>query len=271
MFAEKGRKLRLGHYVPGEEFGFFWEEKLSGVTNRTLLVVDDEPEIRASLKEYLGGEGFAVFSAADGNEMAAILSEESVDLVLLDLGLKQESGLDLLRTVLAETGTPVVILTGKSDPIERVVGLELGADDYIVKPFLQRELLARINAVLRRSSPGTVAQNQWSKTSDPKRQVRVNNWNLDMQLRQVETTDGIRIELTGTEFDLLAALASNVGKAMSRDQLSTTVLRRSWAPSDRSVDIHIYNLRKKLACGPDEDDTIVTVRNYGYALAGEIH
>ena len=240
-------------------------------TYKTLLIVDDEPEIRASLAEYLGGEGFEVAAAADGQQMSEIISTRSVDLVLLDLGLKQESGLDLLKTVLAKAGTPVVILTGKSDPIERVVGLELGADDYIVKPFLQRELLARINAVLRRSASRPTAQAKATNPRDERRQVRVNNWNLDLHLRQVETVDGKRIDLTGTEFDMLAALASNVGKVMSRDQLSTTVLRRSWAPSDRSVDIHIYNLRRKLAADRGEDDTIVTVRNYGYALAGEVH
>ncbi len=241
------------------------------ITTRTLLIVDDEPEIRASLTAYLSGEGFEIKAAADGREMADILAAHSVDLVLLDLGLKNESGLDLLKTSLADTGIPVVILTGKSDPIERVVGLELGADDYIVKPFLQRELLARINAVLRRAAPRRITLSDSTEPRDDRRQVRVNNWNLDMHLRQVETVDGTRIELTGTEFDMLAALASNVGKAMSRDQLSTAVLRREWAPSDRSVDIHIHNLRKKLSEGHDDNNTIATVRNYGYVLAGEVH
>lgn len=245
----------------------FWEEKLPN--KKTLLVVDDEPELRTTLAGYLAGEGFEVHTTADGEGMSEVLQNGSVDLVLLDLGLKQESGLDLLKNTLVETGTPVVILTGKSDPIERVVGLELGADDYIVKPFLQRELLARINAVLRRATSRPVRETA-SATRDPRRQLRVNNWNLDMQLRQIETIDGTRIELTGTEFDMLAALASNVGKAMSRDQLSTAVLHRSWAPSDRSVDIHIYNLRRKLAGCLGVEDAIVTVRNFGYALTGEV-
>lgn len=118
---------------------------------KSILVVDDEPDIRTSLTTYLTGEGFVVQTAEDGQEMRSILETQHIDLVLLDLGLPNESGLDLLKNVISETGIAVVILTGKSDPIERVVGLELGADDYVVKPFLTRELLARINAVLRRT------------------------------------------------------------------------------------------------------------------------
>ncbi|KMW59934.1 two component transcriptional regulator, winged helix family [Candidatus Rhodobacter oscarellae] len=236
---------------------------------KTILIVDDEAEIRSTLTSYLTGEGFEVEAAADGAEMADCLAQNTVDLVLLDLGLRNESGLDLLKKISAETDIAVVILTGKSDPIERVVGLELGADDYIVKPFLQRELLARINAVLRRAAPRP-ADIQPPAPSKP-RQLRVNNWNLDMQLRLVETNDGTRIDLTGTEFELLAVLANNVGEAMSRDQLSMAALNRAWDPSDRSVDIHIYNLRRKLARTIGQDDSIVTVRNYGYTLAAEVH
>lgn len=235
---------------------------------RTVLIVDDEPEIRTALTNYLSGEGFAVHTAENGTEMKGVLDESSVDLVLLDLGLRNESGLDLLKEITTETGVAVVILTGKSDPIERVVGLELGADDYIVKPFLQRELLARINAVLRRV--GSRQSNVPQKPAAAPRQIRINNWNLDLRLRQVETQDGTRIELTGTEFDLLTALARNVGEAMSRDQLSMAALNRSWEPSDRSVDIHIYNLRRKLSGNNGKDDSIVTVRNYGYTLAAEV-
>lgn len=238
-------------------------------TKTTLLIVDVELELRTSLADYLSGEGFDVHTAADGRSMSDVLQTTSVDLVLLDLGLKQESGLDLLKSTLADTGTPVVILTGKSDPIERVVGLELGADDYIVKPFLQRELLARIDAVLRRAAPRP-AQVTPAAVREARRQLRINNWNLDLQLRRIETVDGTRIDLTGTEFEMLAALVNNVGKAMSRDELSTTVLHRSWVPSDRSVDIHIYNLRKKLVGCSGGDDAIMTVRNFGYALTGEV-
>lgn len=235
----------------------------------TVLVVDDEAELRTTLERYLGSEGFDVALAANGAEMAQILADKHVDLVLLDLGLKNESGLDLLKTLGGEPSIGVVILTGKSDPIERVVGLELGADDYVVKPFLNRELLARINAVLRRTKVQQAAAPVAAET--PKcRQVKVNDWQMDLQYRRVQTSRGDRIELTGTEFDLLAELAAHVGEAMSRDQLCRAALHREWTPSDRSVDIHIHNLRRKLTKSGEMHDAIVAVRNVGYMLAAEV-
>ena len=207
-------------------------------------------------------------AVSNGTEMAEILAEGSVDLVLLDLGLEKESGLDLLKQVSAESDVAIVVLTGKSDPIERVVGLELGADDYIVKPFLKRELLARINAVLRRTSTRR-SSSDTPKSEKPTR-IQVYNWFMDTQKRQVETTDGFRIELTGAEFDLLAALVNNVGEAVSRDELSRSALNREWVPSDRSIDIHIHNLRRKLSERDCSGDVIVAVRNVGYALAAEV-
>ena len=237
--------------------------------SKTILVVDDEPEIRTALSHYLSSEGFSVSVAADGLEMTEIIEENEIDLILLDLGLKDESGLDLMKNVISETNVAVVILTGKSDPIERVVGLELGADDYIVKPFLQRELLARINAVLRRTNSQN--GNFEKKTEAKSRKICINDWLIDTQMRQVQTKDGARIDLTGAEFDMLAALVKNVGQTMSRDQLSWTALNREWVPSDRSVDIHIHNLRRKLSCNSDyNDDAIVAIRNIGYVLAAEV-
>lgn len=236
--------------------------------SKTILIVDDDPEIRTTLNHYLGGEGFGIEAAANGKQMTEAIDRGSIDLVLLDLGLQNESGLDLLRTVSFEAHVAVVILTGKSDPIERVVGLELGADDYIVKPFLNRELLARINAVLRRTSPHPATSNS-SHQAKPKK-MQIDNWVLDIQTRKIQTTDGIQVNLTGTEFDLLATLASNAGEPMTRDELSTSALNREWVPSDRSIDIHIHNLRRKLSFDEELDNTIVAVRNVGYQLAAEV-
>lgn len=238
---------------------------------RSILVVDDEPEIRTTLNTYLTGEGFLVETVADGQEMRIALASGSFDLVLLDLSLRNESGLDLLKNIIADTGIAVVILTGKSDPIERVVGLELGADDYVVKPFLTRELLARINAVLRRTAPKSppVVQQAQVETNGHN-PLRVNDWLMDLQTRQVHTAKGARVELTGAEFNVLATLVKHVGEAVSRDELSKSALNREWSPSDRSVDIHIHNIRRKLSESHCKDDTIVTVRNFGYALAADI-
>ena len=235
---------------------------------KTILVVDDEPEIRTALTLYLSSEGFMVETAANGTDMKRSLVGGNIDLVLLDLGLKNESGLDLLKNTVSKLSVAVVILTGKSDPIERVVGLEMGADDFIVKPFLNRELLARINAVLRRTQQRPADAE--IITAAKARQIRVNGWLLDMQSRQFQTEDGTLIDLTGIEFDLLAAMASNVGEPMSRNELSQSTLNRAWEPNDRSLDIHIHNLRRKLSQSKNMEDTIVTVRNIGYLLAAEV-
>ena len=241
---------------------------MSAHAQETVLVVDDEPDIRITLQRYLRGEGFDVEQAANGMEMSKIVGEKKIDLVLLDLGLRNESGLDLLKTLTLQEGIAVVILTGKSDPIERVVGLELGADDYVVKPFLNRELLARINAVLRRTK---VHRQERSNSENGKhRQLKVNDWQLDLQYRRVQTSHGDKIDLTGTEFDLLTELATHVGEAMSRDQLCRAALNREWTPSDRSVDIHIHNLRRKMTRNGEPDGAIVAVRNVGYMLAAEV-
>jgi len=197
--------------------------------------------------------------------MVRKLAGNTIDLVLLDIGLQQESGLDLMKTALLDTGVPVVILTGKSDPIERVVGLELGADDYIVKPYLKRELLARIRAVLRRTA---APQSNGCETRVPLLQEFA-SWRLDIQSRRVYTTEGTNVDLTGTEFDLLAALARNAGTAMSRSQLSRLAMNRDWAPNDRSLDIHIHNLRRKLLLNKCDGGAIMSVRNVGYLLAAE--
>ena len=246
---------------------------------KTVMIVDDEPEIRTAINHYLCNEGFHVEAAASGAEMAEIFENSAIDLILLDLGLDNESGLDLLKKVVSETEIAVVILTGNSDPIERVVALELGADDYIVKPFLKRELLARINAVLRRAAPRLpVAANPLHNGSghngsglngSSSERIRVNDWWLDTKIRQVQTTEGSHVNLTGTEFDILVALAKKVGEAISRNEISLLALNREWEPTDRSVDIHIHNLRRKLASSSN-DETIVAVRNVGYLLAANV-
>jgi len=241
---------------------------LSTNAQKTILIVDDEPEIGIALTNYLTYEGFLVEVAANGAEMETALTNSQIDLILLDLGLPNESGLDLLKDVVAKNKVAIVILTGKSDPIERVVGLELGADDYIVKPFMQRELLARINAVLRRTYSRNDVPNN-ALDAAPKK-IRVNNLLMDMQKRQVQTDDGTQIDLTGIEFNLLVTLAKNAGETLSRNQLSRSTLNREWYPTDRSVDIHVHNLRRKLSRNNSKEEVIFTIRNVGYVLAAEV-
>ena len=238
-----------------------------GLTD-SILVVDDEPGMRATLVRYLTSEGLSVTAAGDGREMNKALKEGDFDLVILDLGLRNETGLDLLRSLRETRDIGVIILTAKSDPVDRVVGLELGADDYVTKPFLNRELLARVNAVLRRSrSRGAAPPGARFSTA---RSVRINDLRIDLTARTLQTADDTMVPLTSAEFDILVELASHVGKAVARERLMEVAHRRSWTPADRSVDIHVHNLRRKMSASSSGGDTIIAVRNIGYVLAAEV-
>lgn len=233
--------------------------------NGSILVVDDEPEMRATLVRYLTSEGFSVTAAGDGQAMNKSLQERDFDLVILDLSLRNETGLDLLRKLRETRDIAVIILTGKSDPIDRVVGLELGADDYVTKPFLNRELLARINAVMRRAK----SQPQASLPSEF-RYVVFNDWRIDLVARTLTSPNGKPVLLTTAEFNILVEMVEHPGKAVTRERLMEVAHQRSWTAADRSIDIHVHNLRKKLSGSASGSDIIVAVRNIGYVLAAEV-
>ena len=235
-----------------------------------ILIVDDDPEMRLTLTRYLSSEGFDTVAVATGAAMEQALAKGDIDLVLLDLALRHETGLDLLKRLRSAGGIGVVILTGKSDPVDRIVGLELGADDYVTKPFMNRELLARINAVLRRTRGQVPAAEKPAMTRSARaRLIRIDGWQIDVVTRQVLSAQGQKLMLTSAEFDILVALAENAGEPMSRDALSRAALQRPWAASDRSIDIHIHNLRKKFDA-EQAGDLFVSVRNIGYVLAAEV-
>jgi DNA-binding response OmpR family regulator len=238
--------------------------------SETILVVDDEPEIRSLFERYLTSEGFRVLAVPDGATMRHTLETEAVDLIILDLGLPREDGLSLLRYLREASQIPVIIVTGKGDPIDRVVGLEVGADDYIVKPFLNRELLARAKAVLRRTKgvPGEAAPA--APTGGPIEILAFNGWRVDVTGRRLSSPTGEDIRLTSAEFDLLLALVRNAGRPMSRDQLLETVHGRDWSPIDRSIDVHVANLRRKIEDNPRQPTVIITIRNIGYALGATV-
>ncbi len=235
--------------------------------NGSILVVDDEPEMQATLARYFSSEGFTVSTVGDGTAMKLALSENGFDLVILDLGLRDEAGLDLLRVIRETFDIAVIILTGKSDPIDRVVGLELGADDYVTKPFFNRELLARVKAVMRRSSHSAV--NGAADDSDNHKFILFDDWRIDLVARTINSLSGKFLLLTTAELNILVELAQNAGKAITRDRLMHVAHRRAWSPVDRSVDVHVHNLRKKLDDASSRNDLIVTVRNIGYMLAVE--
>lgn len=226
-----------------------------------ILVVDDDREIRDLLARFLRRHGFRVTSAADGREMFEALATGRIQLIVLDLMLPGEDGLSLCRRVRGASDVPIVMLTALGEDTDRIVGLEMGADDYLAKPFNPRELLARVRAVLRR------AQSR-SEPVQTGRQIAFSGWMLDAGTRDVTAPDGTPVALTAGEFDLLLALAERPGRVLSRDQLLDLTRGREAGPFDRSIDVQVSRLRRKLGEHHMEPELIKTVRGGGYMLAG---
>ena len=230
-----------------------------------ILVVDDHREIRDLVSRALAKDGFRVSAAADGRAMRKVLADGRIDLILLDLMLPGEDGLSLCRALRAESNIPIIMLTAKGDEVDRVVGLEMGADDYLAKPFGSRELIARIKAVLRRSRDKT------EKTADrrPKR-YRFDCWRLDTGARELLREDGVTVPLSTGEFDLLLALVERPQRVLNRDQLLDLARGRSANALDRSIDTQISRLRKKLERDPGEPKIVKTVWGGGYMFTPEV-
>lgn len=227
-----------------------------------ILVVDDDPRLCRLLARLLKAEGYEVQTAHNGHMMWRALRERSVDLVLLDLRLPGgEDGLTLARRLRAESDVSLIMLTGKSDAVDKVVGLELGADDYVTKPFDRRELVARIRSVLRRSA-GQLSAAAPAQTEN--QVLRFAGWTLDLSQREVITPDAKQVALTFHEFELLAVLAQRSGRVISRDQLLELIANRHWQPFDRSIDVLVGKLRRKLNDDPRSPHLIKTVRGVGY-------
>lgn len=230
--------------------------------NPHILVVDDHREIRELVSRALVREGFRISVAGDGTEMRKVMADARIDLVILDLMLPGEDGLSLCRTLRAESSIPIIMLTAKGDEIDRVVGLELGADDYIPKPFGSRELVARIRAVLRRT------RNDGAPDRPPRAgRFRFDRWRLDTGARELLREDGVTVPLSTGEFDLLMALIERPQRVLSRDQLLDLTRGRAATPFDRSIDTQVSRLRKKLEVDSNEPKIIKTVWGGGYMFA----
>jgi two-component system phosphate regulon response regulator OmpR len=228
----------------------------------TTLVVDDEAEIREMLKEYLTKQGFVVHTADGGETMRQIVSEHNIDVAVLDIRMPGEDGLSLTRFLRERYMIGIIMLTAAGEVVDRIVGLEMGADDYLTKPFDPRELLARIKSVIRRIKPGADAASGTVGT-DTKR-VCFGHWILDLDSHQLFTLEGEEITLTSMEFDLLHALATHPNRVLSRDQLLDMAHHRDWEPFDRSIDIRIARLRRKIESNPAKPQLIRTIRGQGY-------
>jgi two-component system OmpR family response regulator len=225
-----------------------------------VLVVEDDEEIAMLVAKYLGANEYRVSCARDGREMQRIFLEGHVDLMVLDLNLPGEDGLSICRRLRGQGFThPIIILTAKGDEIDRIIGLELGADDYLPKPFNPRELLARIRAVLRRLGSET-AQRSGGKVHV----YSFSGWRLDVMPRELLSPEGARVALTGAEFDLLHALCEKPGRILSRDQLLDLTQGRFGGPYERSIDVLISRIRQKIERDPKTPEIIKTVRSEGY-------
>jgi two-component system, OmpR family, response regulator len=223
-----------------------------------VLIVDDDGQIRQLLAGFLKENGLDVALARDGIEMRTALSGKAIDLVVLDLMLPGTGGLDLCRELRRTSSVPVIMLTAKGDDTDRIVGLEVGADDYLAKPFNPRELLARINAVLRRSrgDAGAVPSVRGAYAFD--------GWRVDLLRRELINPDGALVGLSGAEFDMLIAFMESPNRILSRDRLLETARNRTSDVFDRSVDVLVSRLRRKIEQGSDGVEVIKTVRGAGY-------
>lgn len=254
--------MNLGTTVTGQS-----TPRPSMAQRKTVLVVDDDEGIRTLVAEQLEDAGFQVATAADGAEMFAALTRRSVDIIVLDLNLPGEDGLSLCRRSTRSNKIPIIMLTARGEPIDRVIGLEVGADDYIAKPFEPRELLARVRSVLRRSS--TPAQ---TIEPLPVHRAVFRNWSLDFDNRRLSDANGRVVMLSGSEFSLLKFLVEHANQILTREQLLTLTENSSIgdANAQRVADLQICRLRQKLRDSSQDSPLIVTVRNRGYVLAAAV-
>jgi two-component system OmpR family response regulator len=231
-----------------------------------ILVVDDDAEIRGLLRDYLQKNGLRASAAADGKAMWALLAREHVDLIVLDLMLPGDDGLVLCRNLRAQSDVPVIMLTAKGEDMDRIIGLEMGADDYLPKPFNPRELLARIKTVLRRAPQAT--QPDW-QPGQPTR-LRFAGWTLDLAARHLIAPDGVIVSLSGSEYRLLRIFLAHPHRVLSRDRLLDLTQGREAGPFDRSIDVQVSRLRQRLNDSAREPAIIKTVRSEGYVLAANV-
>src|SRR5512143_1763898 len=230
-----------------------------------LLVVEDDQDIVDIIKRYFTAQGFDVAVASDGSSMRAVIDSQDIDVVLLDLGLPGEDGFTLTRYLRERWKGALIIVTGRGDSIDRVVGLELGADDYVTKPFDLRELLARVRSVLRRASDAAAGA-----ASNAQEVVRFNGFRLNTGSRELFDPNGKPVPLTTGEFDLLGAFIANPNRVLSRDDLMNRIHGRDAGPYDRAIDVQIGRLRRKMESDPAQPALIKSVRGAGYLFAARV-
>lgn len=231
-----------------------------------ILVVDDDPRIRQMLARYFEGEGYRVTTVADGVEMDVAMRQNSVDAVLLDLSLPGgRDGLDLARDIRATSDVPIMMLTGRDDVVDRIIGIEIGADDYIAKPFHLREVHARLKSILRRRQPAAPKAVQ-----EEDQIIRFEGWTLNLSRRQLLDPAEAEVELTTGEFDMLAAFLNHAGRVLTRDFLMDLTRGRHLEAFDRTIDAQIVRLRRKIEADVKHPQFIKAIRGVGYIFTGKI-
>lgn len=223
-----------------------------------IVVVDDDPDVRETVAEYLRRNGFAVSEADGGSALREVMASRPIDLALLDVNMPGEDGLSLAREISAAGRAGVIMLTANSDDLDKIVGLEVGADDYVTKPYNPRELLARVKAVLRRARSGG------NETATLGREVQMGKCRLNLDARKLYAADGSEVPLTAMEYDLLRTFAEHPGRPLSRDRLLDLAHSKEMEPFDRSIDTRVTRIRRKIEIDPAKPDCIRTVRGAGY-------
>lgn len=235
-----------------------------------IAVVDDEVDITQLLAGYLGNQGYRVSQLHSGHALMALMPADPPDLVLLDLGLPGEDGFVIARQLREHWRCGLVIVTGRGDAVDKVVGLEVGADDYVTKPFDLRELLARVKAVLRRTAVASTVSVVAAASSADRERLRFDAWVIDLAARSLSGADGRPVALTTGEFDLLCVFARHPGRVLSRDYLLEHTRGREAGPFDRTIDVQVGRLRKKLEADADDPQIIKSVRGAGYLFVPRV-
>jgi DNA-binding response OmpR family regulator len=233
-----------------------------------ILIVEDDAFVQKALRLYLEGEGYRISTCDNGADMHALMVKDPADLAIMDLKLPKDDGFDLTRQLRDKYAVGIIILTSKDDSIDRVVGLEIGADDYVTKPWDERELLARIRSVLRRV---TERRSRPAESSgDKQRSVTFSGWILNLDSRELKNPEGSKVELTSGEFSLLNEFIDKAGRVLSRDHLLDAIYSRDWEPFDRSIDVLVTRLRRKVEQDSRHPEIIKTVRGTGYMFAAAV-
>ena len=233
-----------------------------------ILVVEDDTFVQKALRLYLEGEGYRISTCDNGADMHALMAKDPADLAIMDLKLPNDDGFELTRQLRDKYSVGIIILSSKDDSIDRVVGLEIGADDYVTKPWDERELLARIRSVMRRVSDRQQASS--SSNSGEQRLITFNGWILNLDSRELKDPDGGKVELTSGEFSLLNEFIEKAGRVLSRDHLLSAIYSRDWEPFDRSIDVLVTRLRRNIEQDSRHPEIIKTVRGTRYMFAAAI-